>query len=101
MNAPVLLPGLVFYYTAFMTLSSCRAIGMAEGRIPWTVVREYALYNGLCDEEFDILWELITQVDAAYLAWQNKRSSKKEPVSTRPAEVVAPQSPRIIHTAKR
>ncbi len=101
MNAPVLFPGLAFYYAAFMTLSSCRPVGMAEGRIPWTVVKDYALHYGLDDEEFDILWELITRVDAAYLAWQNKRSSKKEPVSTRSEEVVAPKAPRIIHTAKR
>jgi hypothetical protein len=76
MQAPLLIPGLDFYLTAFLTLSSERQVGMGEGRIPWSKTKDYALHYGLDDVEFDILWELITRVDGAYLEWQSKRSRK-------------------------
>lgn len=76
MNAPIIIPGLDFYLTAFLVLSSERQNGMGEGRIPWSKTREYALHYGLNDVEFEILWELITRIDGAYLEWQSKRSKK-------------------------
>jgi hypothetical protein len=91
------MPGLAFYMSAFYSLSSCRAVGMAEGRIPWTAVKDYALYYGLDEVEFDILWELITRVDAAYLDWQSKRVAKKEPVK----KSTGTKEPRIIHTGNK
>lgn len=84
LNKPILAVGLQFYLTAFVELSSCRPVGMAEGRIPWTAVREYALHCGLDEIEFDILWELITRVDAAYLEWQSKRADKKGAIAKPP-----------------
>lgn len=71
------MPGLEFYFNAFFTLSADRHIGMAEGRIPWTAVDRYAQRYDLTDDEFDVLWDVLTAMDAAYLEWSNKESEKK------------------------
>lgn len=91
LNAPVLIPGLDFYLTAFLTLSSERQVGMGEGRIPWSKTLKYALHYGLADVEFDILWELITRIDGAYLEWQSKRSKKDAAVKKE-----APEEGRVV-----
>lgn len=77
----MLAPGLEFYYNAFNTLSSCRPIGMAEGRIPWTAANEFSLRYGLNDVELDVLWSLISKMDSAYLEWQSKKTSKDTPIA--------------------
>lgn len=67
-NAPVLLPGLAFYYKAFADLSSCRNMGMSGGGpIPYTAISEYAERNHMDDEDFHTLLTFIRTMDVAYL----------------------------------
>ena len=82
-NAPQLLPGLGFYFQAFMALSSCRPLGMAEGRIPWHSAFQYAQALGLEEEEFEDLWVLVSFMDAAYLKFRTAQaeSGRKKPIS--------------------
>lgn len=56
-----------FYVEAFRTLSSCRAIGMSVGPIPWTAIDAYADRFGMCDEMANHLNIVITAMDAVYL----------------------------------
>lgn len=77
-DAPVLLPGLGFYYEAFLELSSCRQIGMGTGPIPWTAIQEYADRVGIRGQERERFTEVIRAVDVAYLEHQVKELKKKE-----------------------
>lgn len=73
--------GLHFYYTAFLTLSSCRPLGLgAEGRVPWTAVAQYADRYGLDEEEMDLLWTLVCEMDSAYL----RHAQKKGKIADKP-----------------
>jgi len=78
-NAPTLLPGLSFYFQAFLALSSCRAIGMGEGRIPWTAAYDYAERMDLDSDEFEDLWVLVSLMDAEYLKYRLKQAESKRP----------------------
>lgn len=73
-NAPQLLPGLGFYFQAFLALSSCRPLGMAEGRIPWNAAFQYGQNMGLDSEEFEDLWILVSFMDAEYLKYRQKQA---------------------------
>lgn len=74
-NAPELLPGLDLYFVAFMELSTCRTVGMGEGPIPWTAMRDYAIDHLGVEEgiEFDRFVSLIRGMDIAYLEYQDKK----------------------------
>lgn len=74
----MLIPGLGFYFNAFMALSSCRPIGMMEGRIPWTAAYDYAQRMGLDDEEFEDLWVLVSYMDAEYIRFRQKQAETKQ-----------------------
>jgi hypothetical protein len=76
-EAPQLLPGLGFYYTAFLTLSSCRSVGFSEGRIPWTAARDYANQLDMTDEELEDLWMLVCSMDGEYLKYRAEQAAKK------------------------
>ncbi len=82
-NAPQLLPGLGFFFQAFLALSSCRPLGMQEGRIPWTAAFQYGQDNGLDHEEFEDMWILVSFMDAAYL---KVRAQQAENARKRPAD---------------
>ena len=76
-EAPQLIVGLGFYYKAFLDLGSCRSMGMGgEGRIPWMAVQEYAIRNGMEEDEFEDLWTLICLLDGAYLKYQSDHKPK-------------------------
>lgn len=72
-NAPMLLPGMGLYFQAFLALSSCRPLGMGEGRIPWTAAFQYAENMGLDHDEFEDLWVLVSFMDAAYLKFRQEK----------------------------
>lgn len=76
-EAPLLAPGLGFYFQAFLALSSCRPVGMSEGRIPWTAAAEYARHMEMSSEEFEDLWALVSSMDGAYLTWQNNKQEQR------------------------
>jgi hypothetical protein len=54
-KAPQLFMGLELYYVAYLDLSSCRSIGMAEGPIPWLAIYDYAQRLGMDEEQRDDL----------------------------------------------
>ena len=78
-EAPQLMPGLGFYYNAFLALCSCRQVGMGEGRIPWTSAHEYARRMGMDEEEFEDLWMLVCLMDGAYLKYRAEKSARDNP----------------------
>lgn len=82
-NAPYLHPGLHYYYYAFVELSTCRNIGMGEGAIPWIAVREYALAEGLDEEDFDRLLILVRGMDIEYLDYQRRKQQSEDKASGR------------------
>lgn len=95
MEAPQLSPGLKYYFDAFMALSSCRPIGMAEGRIPWTAVSQYARDHELSSADLDDLWTLVCALDTVYLKHQQKRSKINETKGKAPeAQPTVTRSPR-------
>jgi hypothetical protein len=76
-HAPTLLPGQMFFFQAFLALSSCRPIGMDEGRIPWTAAYQYACDLDLDAEEFEDMWAMISYMDTAYIKHQRKKQPSK------------------------
>lgn len=72
-NAPPLQSGLALYYEAFNDLSSCRAIGMAEGPIPWTAINDYCDYLELYEEERYDMFYHVRSLDLAYLKYMDKK----------------------------
>jgi hypothetical protein len=76
---PVLMIGLEVYWKAFWELSTCRAIGMMEGPIPWLAIRDYAFdfnLEGLSKVRF---YAIIRGMDNAYLRLRSKEIEKKNP----------------------
>ena len=72
-NAPQLLPGLDFFYIAFLELSTCRDVGMGLGPIPWTAMNAYAERYGLEDDDFAEFTWLLKRLDATYLQQQDEK----------------------------
>jgi hypothetical protein len=77
-NAPSLLPGLDFFYTAFLQLCTCRAIGFSVGPIPWTAVSEYARRHQLIDDDFETFAVVLKRLDSVYLDHQDKKRQKDQ-----------------------
>lgn len=75
-DKPELACGLELFFEAFLTLCTCRAIGMTAGPIPYTAVLEYAKHHDLDRETADLLWLHVSQMDNEYLRYhQESRSS--------------------------
>lgn len=71
LNAPELLLGLDFFYTAFMDLTSCRGQGYGtEGPISWLDMRRYCRENAIIGEQRDDLIYHIQQMDDCYLRFK-------------------------------
>lgn len=68
LNQPELLPGLQFYFSAFLELSTCRY----DGPIPWTAIVQYAEMHGVEDDHMDDFRYYMREMDAAYLKHQRK-----------------------------
>lgn len=75
-NAPRLLEGLGFYYTAFQELSTDRPVGMGVGQIPWTSIDRFAERHGLEEEEYDSFLYLIRRMDEEFMDHANAQASK-------------------------
>lgn len=71
-NAPELLPGLNIYYDAFLELSTCRAIGMSLGYIPWTAIKEYGEVYQFDSEQTEDLFYFVREMDQAFLKYHAK-----------------------------
>ena len=77
-NRPELIFGLQFYWEAFWCLSSERAVGMAEGPIPWSSVANYAETFGLPLDQFSDLWYIIKAMDTVFLEERRKQADKQQ-----------------------
>ncbi len=75
-NKPILREGLGVYHTAFTELTTTRALGMAEGPIPWTAIDSYGYRHGYWADEFDRLVEIIHGLDNAYLKYRSDKQKK-------------------------
>lgn len=78
-EAPHVSTGLMFYFQAFLALSSCRPVGFGEGPIPWLAAFQYAQATDLDEEGFEDLWTLVSLMDAAYLKFRAKKASEGKP----------------------
>ena len=80
-NAPELHMGLEFYYSAFLDLTSCRAV--MEGPISWLSTDEYATRLGLSDEQREDLLYHIARMDKTFLDFHTKKREKDMAVHTK------------------
>ena len=71
------LPGDELYLRAFHDLSTCREMGMALGPIPWRDILTYGMFRGLDNELLDHFIQVIREMDAGYLKWENERQKKQ------------------------
>jgi len=74
-NAPQLEMGLELYWEAFWDLSTCRAVGMGAGPIPWLAIRDYGLTFGLDEDQQEDLVYLVRMMDNAYLTHQSEKGN--------------------------
>lgn len=76
---PPLSRHLLFYWDAFGDLSSCRSVGMALGRIPWTALKAYGETYGIADpDELAAFAEIIARMDQAYLDSQRENEKAED-----------------------
>lgn len=54
---------MVIVLDAWADLSTCRQMGMGEGRIPWDKAKEWAEDRGLSVEARRVLWAVIQRID--------------------------------------
>lgn len=76
---PKVMIGLGIYWKAFWELSTCRAIGMMEGPIPWLAMRAYAKDIGLTGLSKMRFYDIIRSMDNEYLSIRSKEAEKKNP----------------------
>lgn len=72
-EAPAIAP---IVFKAFRILSSCRAYEL--GPIPWTAVYKYGFTSGLSSDNIGILFELISAVDSAYIAYLREELDRQQ-----------------------
>lgn len=85
-NAPELLAGDDLFFIGYLELNTCRSIGMAEGPIPWTAIREYCFVHEISGELLEDFMYVIKTVDVEirnYQAQKQKDESDK-PTGRRP-----------------
>jgi len=77
LNKPQLRDGLQMFYRAFMELSSCRQIGMAEGPIPWTAIQLWCNEGCLLGTQRDSVFYHVRRMDLAYMKHQSGKIKTK------------------------
>lgn len=77
-NAPALLQGLEFYYTAFLELSTCRS----QGPIPWDKIVKYAEVHDLDQDDLQDMIFFLRSMDKVYLAHQKKAIENGKPAGS-------------------
>lgn len=79
----------------FMELHTCRDIGMGEGPIPWTAIRDYAADRGIAGPDRRAFETVIRHMDAAYLRDQaERRERERERAEARAGSAGPPRPPR-------
>ena len=78
-NAPELLLGLDFFYSAFMDLTTCRGTGYGtEGPISWLSILDWANEYGVEGEQREDLFYHIQKLDEVYLTFKAKKLKNAE-----------------------
>ena len=77
-DAPDLRLGLEFVYKSFWELSTARPVGWGPGPIPWTVIRDFADFHQLDQEDFEEFVFLIRAMDQAFLAYHSEQAKKEK-----------------------
>ena len=75
--------GVEWLWEAWVTLGTCRSIGMEPGPIPWTAINDYAQRYGLCDDEFEELCYCVQHLEREYrehVAQTRKRQQRQQKV---------------------
>jgi len=70
---PSLLPGLEFYYEAFMDLSTCRSFGMGIGPIPMVAIWTYCDMLDLDDVTRGLMVDHVRAMDSAFLRYHREK----------------------------
>ena len=76
-NRPVLNLGLDLYYIAFLDLTTTRQVGMAEGPISWTSIKDYCIAKDLGEELTEDMFYIIPRLDQTYLKYQSDNMKAK------------------------
>lgn len=71
--------GYEWLWEAYLDLSTCRAIGMGAGPIPWTAVQRYAEVDQLGTEETRMLHGVIRHMDDVWLKHYNEKATPAKP----------------------
>lgn len=75
-NAPQLKEGLQLFLTAFIDLSTTRAVGMDEGPISWAAIQEYIRWLCLDADQSEAMHLHIRGMDAAYLKFRGRGNER-------------------------
>lgn len=78
-NAPELQAGLNLFYVAFLDLTSCRALGFAQGPIPWLAINKYCEANEITGEQREDVFYHVTHMDKVYLDWSLEKAKTVTP----------------------
>lgn len=93
-NAPELMTGLNLFYTAFMDLTSCRALGYAQGPIPWLAIHHYCEAHEIEDEQREDMFYHVSRLDKTYLDWSAEKAKKLAAQAAPPTKTVKPKTKR-------
>jgi hypothetical protein len=73
---PVLQQAFQYLFNAFIALDTSRINGFGIGRIPYSEIAFYSVFNGI--ENFTVYFAVISAVDANYVAAAIKQQEKKK-----------------------
>jgi hypothetical protein len=68
---------LEWVYLAFMELSTCRAMGLTLGPIPWTAIRDYANELELVEYSRELLFSAIRGLDRVLLEYYGSKAGNQ------------------------
>jgi hypothetical protein len=73
---PRLTEGEAWFMRPFFDLSTCRAIGMSIGQIPWTAIDAYGRGRRMEPDVLDTFTFVIREMDAEYLKYVAEQSTE-------------------------
>ncbi len=87
-GAPLLEPGLEWFYAAFFRLTGERnGVYNSESQIPWSAIQKYCYARGIFDpEEIDYAWEIFNSMDQVYLKYRAKKVKESAAPAGRPLQ---------------
>jgi len=76
-DAPSLPLGSEIVFDSYVDLDTCRTYGFGSGPIPWTSIVDYAVANGLPDDEIADFVTLIRMMDGEHLRYNQRKAEEK------------------------